>query len=376
VPIEEGSPLNAGLYDGTDRWRSLFEKTFGVAVIDSAFRFHLVNSAFLTMLGYSSEELQQQSLLDIYGDEKRNEIEVLLRELHEGMHLQYGVEALYRRKDGTLLPVDTCFLAVSGSTPNRRLFLTVIIEISARQNFKDALLPARSDLGRIARPTTGDAMAASMAHELNQPLASIVTSGNAGLRWLDRPEPNLEEVRSAFVRIVNEGQRAAHIIAGIRAMFRKASGDRSAVAVSELICEVVSTSLGELKSRRVSLSLELLDDLSPVQADRVQLQQVLLNLFTNAIDSMTSVTDRPHVLRVRSERLEDWVLISVQDSGTGINHDQAERMFEEFFTTKPNGIGLGLPICRSIVEAHGGRMSASPVRPYGSVFQIMLPAAG
>ena len=376
MPIEEGSPLNAGLYDGTDRWRSLFEKTFGVAVIDSAFRFHLVNSAFLTMLGYSSEELQQQSLLDIYGDEKRNEIEVLLRELHEGMHLQYGVEALYRRKDGTLLPVDTCFLAVSGSTPNRRLFLTVIIEISARQNFKDALLPARSDLGRIARPTTGDAMAASMAHELNQPLASIVTSGNAGLRWLDRPEPNLEEVRSAFVRIVNEGQRAAHIIAGIRAMFRKASGDRSAVAVSELICEVVSTSLGELKSRRVSLSLELLDDLSPVQADRVQLQQVLLNLFTNAIDSMASVTDRPHVLRVRSERLEDWVLISVQDSGTGINHDQAERMFEEFFTTKPNGIGLGLPICRSIVEAHGGRMSASPVRPYGSVFQIMLPAAG
>jgi len=214
-----------------------------------------------------------------------------------------------------------------------------------------------------------------MAHELNQPLASIVTSGNAGLRWLDRPKPNLEEAHSAFERIVNEGQRAAHIIAGIRAMFRKAAGDRLPVSVSELICEVVSTSLGELKSRRVSLSLELLDDLSPVQADRVQLQQVLLNLFTNAIDSMASVTDRPHVLRVRSERLEDWVLISVQDSGTGINHAQAERIFEEFFTTKPNGIGLGLSICRSIVEAHGGRLSASPVRPYGSVFQVMLPAA-
>ena len=376
MPIEEGSALNAEPYDSNDRWRSLFERsTLGVALTNSAFRFIIANSAFLTMLGYSSEELQQLSFLDICVDEVRDETEILLRELREGVRLQYGAEAPYRRKDGTFLPVDTCFLAVSGSAPNHRMFLTVAVEISARQNPEGASLPARSDLGRVARPTTVDAMAASMAHELNQPLASIVTSGNAGLRWLNRPEPNLEEARSAFERIVNEGQRAAHIIAGIRAMFRKASGDRSPVAVSELICDVVSTSLGELKSRRVSLSLELLDDLSPVQADRVQLQQVLLNLFTNAIDSMASVADRPHVLRVRSERLEDWVLISVQDSGTGINHEQAEGMFEEFFTTKPNGIGLGLSICRSIVEAHGGRLSASPVRPYGSVFQVMLPAA-
>jgi C4-dicarboxylate-specific signal transduction histidine kinase len=146
-------------------------------------------------------------------------------------------------------------------------------------------------------------------------------------------------------------------------------------AGSEILCDVVSTSLGELKSRRVSLALELLDNHSPVRADRVQLEQVLLNLLTNAVDSMASVTDRPRVLRVRSERLEDSVLISVQDSGTGINPKHAERMFEAFFTTKPNGIGLGLSICRSIVEAHGGRLSASAVAPHGSVFQVMLPAA-
>jgi C4-dicarboxylate-specific signal transduction histidine kinase len=158
-------------------------------------------------------------------------------------------------------------------------------------------------------------------------------------------------------------------------MFRKESSERSPVAINELVCEVVSTSLGELKSRRVSLALALLDGLSPVMGDRVQLQQVLLNLFTNAIDSMASVADRPHILSIRSERLDDWVLISVQDSGTGIDPEQAKRLFEAFYTTKPNGIGLGLSISRSIVESHGGRLSVSPVRPFGSVFQVMLPAA-
>jgi len=216
-------------------------------------------------------------------------------------------------------------------------------------------------------------MAASIAHEINQPLASIVMNGNAGLRWLARSEPNLEEVRSAFERIVNDGHRAAQIIAGIRAMFRKESTDRPPLAINELICDVVATLLGELKSRHLSLALELADDLSLVPADRVQLQQVLVNLITNAIDSMTSVKDRPHTLIVRSERLDEWVLIGVQDSGTGIAPEEAERMFEAFYTTKPNGIGLGLSISRSIVESHGGRLSVSPVQPYGSAFRIMLP---
>jgi C4-dicarboxylate-specific signal transduction histidine kinase len=234
---------------------------------------------------------------------------------------------------------------------------------------------AQSELARVARVTTVGAMAASNAHELNQPLTSIVTNGNAGLRWVDCAEPILEEARAACRRIADEGHRAAKIVAGIRAMFRKESSERSPVAINELICEVVSTSLGQLKSRRVSLALALLDGLSPVLGDRVQLQQVLFNLFTNAIDSMASVTGRPHTLSIRSERLDDWVLISVQDSGTGIDPEQAKRMFEAFYTTKPNGIGLGLSISRSIVESHGGRLSVAPVRPFGSIFQVMLPAA-
>ena len=212
------------------------------------------------------------------------------------MRLQYEIETHHRRKDGASLPVNTYFSAVSECGPNRRTFLTVTVDISARRAAEDALRAAQSELGRVARLTTAGAMAGTIAHQLNQPLAVIVPNGSAGLRWLDRPEPNLEEARLAFERVVSERHRAAHIITGIRAMIRKDLGDRSPVAVNELVCDVVSTSLGELKSRRVSLALQLLDDLSLVQADRVQLQQVLLNLFTDTVDSMASVTDRPDML--------------------------------------------------------------------------------
>jgi PAS domain S-box-containing protein len=373
APTDE-SMSSLELFDSIDQWRSLFERsTLGVAMIDSEYRFLAANPAFLTMFGYSSEELQQLSFLDICIDEAGDECRVPLRELRDGVRLEYEIETQHRRKDGTSLPVNTYFSAVERA-PNRRTFLTVTVDISARRAAEDALRAAQSELGRVARLTTVGAMAATIAHELNQPLAAIVSNGSAGLRWLNRPEPNLEEARSAFGRVVNEGHRAAQIITSIRAMFKKDSGTRAPVAINELVCDVVSTSLGELKSHRVSLTLQLLDDLTPVQADRVQLQQVLLNLLTNAIDSMASVTDRPHMLCVRSEHLEDWVLVSFQDSGTGIAPEHVERMFDAFFTTKPNGIGLGLPICRSIVESHGGRLAVFPAHPHGSVFRVMLPA--
>jgi PAS domain S-box-containing protein len=362
------------VFHNIDQWRPLFERSaLGVAMIDSRFHFLTANPAFLTMFGYSSEELQQLSFLDICVDEAGDECRVPLGELRKGVRLQYEIETQHRRKDGTSLPVNTYFSAIGERGPNQQTFLTVTVDISARRAAEDALRAAQSELGRIARLTTVGAMAATIAHELSQPLAAIVSNGDAGFRWLDRPEPNLDEAQSAFRRVVNDGHRAAQIITSIRAMFKKDSGARSPVGINELVCDVVSTLLGELKSRRVSLALQLLDDLTPVQADRVQLQQVLLNLLTNAIDSMASVTDRPHMLSVRSEHLEDCVLVSVQDSGTGIAPEHAERMFDAFFTTKPNGIGLGLSICRSIIEAHGGRLSVFPAHPHGSVFQVMLP---
>ncbi len=348
--------------------------TLGVAITNSAFRFLSANPEFLNMLGYSSEELLRLSFLDICIGEDREACRVPLGELREGARLQYETETTYQRKDGTPLPVNTYFSTVGGPTATPRTFLLVTVDITARRGAEDALRAAQSELTRVARLTTVGAMAASIAHEINQPLASIVMNGNAGLRWLARPEPNLEEARLALGRIVNDGHRAAEIIAGIRAMFRKESTERHPVAINELICDVVATALGELKSGHVSLALQLFDDLAPVPADRVQLQQVLANLVTNAIDSMASVKARSHTLIVRSERLDEWVLVSIQDSGAGIAPEQAERIFEAFYTTKANGIGLGLSISRSIVESHGGRLSASPVKPYGSVFRVMLPA--
>jgi PAS domain S-box-containing protein len=371
APAEERTLLKI---DSVDAWRSLFRRsTLGVALVDSKFLFLKANPAFLTMFDYSSKELQRLSFLDICIDEALDQCRDHLRELREGLRLHYEIETQHRRKDGTFLPVNTYFSAVSERRPNQRTFLTVTDDISARRAAEDALRAAQSELGRVGRLTTAGAMAATIAHEINQPLAAIVANGSAGLRWLDRSNPNLEEARSAFGHVVNEGHRAAQIITSIRAMFKRDSGARSPTVINELVCDVLSTSLGELKSHGISLELQLLDDLPLVQADRVQLQQVLLNLVTNAMDSMASITDRPHGLSVRSERLEDWVLISVQDSGMGINPEHAERMFDAFFTTKPNGIGLGLSICRSIVESHGGRLSVFSSQPHGSVFQVMLP---
>ena len=266
----------SSLHDSAHRWCSLFENsTLGVAMADSAFRFLTANLAFLTMLGYSSEELQYLSFLDICIDEDRDECRVALRELREGARLQYETETRYQRKDGTLLPVNTYFSAVSGRAPTELTFLLVTVDITPRRAAEDALRAAQSEVTRVARLTTVGAMAASIAHEINQPLASIVMNGNAGLRWLARSEPNLEEARSAFGRIVHDGHRAAQIITGIRAMFRKESTERPLLAINELICDVVATLLGELKSRHVSLALELADDLSLVPADRCNFSRCL-----------------------------------------------------------------------------------------------------
>jgi PAS domain S-box-containing protein len=355
---------------GFGRWGPLFENSsLGVAITDSAFRFLTGNVALLQMLNCSLKELQQLSFLDICTNENRDECQLPLRELREGVRLQ----TRYLRKDGTSLPVRTYLSTANGTAPAQLTFLIVTVDISARLAADNALQAAQADLSRVARLTTVGAMAASIAHEISQPLASIVMNGNAGLRWLARSEPDLEEVRASLGRIVNDGHRAAQIIAGIRAMFRKESTDRSAVAVNELICDVIATSLRDLKSRQVSLTMQLSDNLPSIAADRVQLQQVISNLVTNATDSMTSVPDRHHILTVRSEGLDEWVLISVLDTGTGIAPELAERLFEAFYTTKPDGIGLGLAISRSIVESHGGRLSALPAQPHGSVFRVLLP---
>jgi signal transduction histidine kinase len=234
----------------------------------------------------------------------------------------------------------------------------------------------QAELARVARLTTMGQMTASIAHEINQPLAAIVANGNAGLRWLTSATPNLEETRAALSRIVNDGHRASDIIGSIRAIFRKDHGEQALLDVNALISEVLRIMHAELQNERIVVQVELLDKLPGLSGNRMQLQLVLRNLIMNAVESMSFITNRARVLHIRSDMPNTSnVRITVADSGAGIDPESVDRIFDTFFTTKSLGTGMGLSICRSIVEIHGGKLSACPNHPHGSVFEIVLPAA-
>src|SRR5215510_14674516 len=233
----------------------------------------------------------------------------------------------------------------------------------------------QAELARVGRLATMGRMTASMAHEINQPLGAIVVNGNAGLRWLARTPPNFDETRVALDQIVKDGHRASDTIEGIRAIFRKGEERRAPLDVNELIGDVLRLTRAEIQNEQISVRTELINDLPNVVGNRVQLQLVFRNLIVNAVEAMSSVTDRERVLHIRSTIMPSGVRIAVADSGAGIDRESIDRIFDMFFTTKSHGMGMGLSICRSIIEAHGGKLSASPSHPYGSIFEIDLPAA-
>jgi signal transduction histidine kinase len=230
---------------------------------------------------------------------------------------------------------------------------------------------------REARLMTGDAVSASIAHEIKQPLSGMITNADAGLRWLDRTTPDLNEAKAAFKQISHAGHRAGAVIDGIRAIFRKDARNRTSVDINELIGDALALVADELRKHRVSVEADPDQQLPRVMGDRVQVQQVLLNLITNAIDSMAA-KDGARVLRVRSEIHDGGggVIVSVADTGTGIGPQELERIFNPLFTTKSGGMGMGLSICRSIIEAHDGRLWVAPNKPEGAVFQFVLAADG
>jgi len=237
-----------------------------------------------------------------------------------------------------------------------------------------ALLAQRRE--REARLMTGDAVAATIAHEVTQPLSGMITNADAGLRWLDRSTPDLDEAKAAFEQIVADGHRAGAVIESIRAIFKKNAGNRTSLDVNELIGEALALTRGDLQRHRILVQAEPNAQLPQVRGDRIQLQQVLLNLITNAIDSMAA-KDGARVLGVRSEVHDGGgVIVSVTDTGTGIGSQELERIFNPLFTTKSGGMGMGLSICRSIIEAHDGQLWATPNKPEGAVFQFLLLADG
>jgi len=253
-------------------------------------------------------------------------------------------------------------------------FVGTVMDITERRRAEEALRNAEAELARMTRLTTMGELVASIAHEVNQPLTGVVTNANACLRWLNRDEPDLEEARTALSHIVGDGTRAGEVIRGLRALTRKSRPQLTRLDINDAIREVLALTRSELQRHGIRLRSDLSAVEPPVLGDRVQLQQVLLNLIMNGIEAMNTITDRPRILAITSQAVNpSGVLVAVEDTGTGLDPATADRIFEPFFTTKPGGMGMGLSICRSIIEAHGGRFWASPRVPCGTVFRFGVP---
>ena len=351
------------------------------------------NEAFLHLLGYSREDLVSGRLrwTDLTPAEWRDRNSRAVEEIKATGIVQPN-EKEYFRKDGSRVPVLVGAAIFEGSKDEGVAF---VLDLSEQKRAEEALQKAQAELAHVTRVATVGELTASIAHEINQPLAAVVTNANASLRWLSRDSPNLAEACEAIRRIVRDGNRAGEVIARMRALFKKASTTKERLDINQAIEEVVTLAQSEVQRNRVSLQSRLANDLLPVMGDRIQLQQVILNLIINAIEAISGeVSEGPRDLLVSSEKVTEipsqlekgtfeykaladaectHVLIAVRDSGPGLDPKGLDRLFDAFYTTKPKGLGMGLAISRSIIEAHGGRLWARANAPRGAVFRFTLP---
>ncbi|HEY3597927.1 MAG TPA: ATP-binding protein [Paraburkholderia sp.] len=248
-----------------------------------------------------------------------------------------------------------------------------VMDITPARQAEQQLHHAQSELAQVTRVTTLGELSASIAHEVSQPLAAIVTNGEACLRWLDCQPPESEEARASVARMIGEGRRATQIVRRIRTLARKDTGQKAPLDLNDVVNDVISLTQREVLSHRVPLRVRLAPSLPPVLGDRVQLQQVLINLVMNGIQSMDGVCEWPRELSIETKQDQNTeVILAVRDCGTGIHPENADRLFDAFFSTKPQGMGIGLSICRSIVEAHGGKIRAFNNDGYGATFECRL----
>jgi two-component system sensor kinase FixL len=283
-------------------------------------------------------------------------------------------ELTHTKRDGMQVVVASRWSLQRDEQERPTAILETNNDITERRRAEEALSKAQTELAHITRVMTMGELAASIAHEINQPLAAVVTNGNACMRWLTRSQPDLEEARETVQRIIRDGKRASKVIARIRALLKRTATNRLALDINEVIQETMALAQNEARQRRVSLRTDFAANLPLVLGDRVQLQQVILNLMMNGIEAMSSVSDGSGQLLIKTQRDDsEQVLISVTDSGIGLDPKRAEHLFEAFFTTKTEGMGMGLSISRSIIEAHGGRLWATSNAGPGATFQFTVP---
>jgi PAS domain S-box-containing protein len=338
-----------------------------------------VNRQACESLGYSREELIGMKPADFDADLDPEALQHVSKRIGAGDTVT--IETHHRRKDGTVFPVELRLRQIRQG--DRRFTISLARDTTERtrvEEEREKLRRLEADLARMNRVTTMGELTASIAHEVNQPLGAMVANAAACERWLAAEPAQTEKARRVLKSIAADGRRASDVIGRIRALMKRQAPRRDALDISEAIHEVIELAHEQMRRHDVVLETRLAAGLPPVQGDKVQLQQVLLNLIVNAIEAMSGIADRPRALSIVSaqdsaDNGANAVVVEVRDSGTGLDAEHAERLFEAFYTTKAEGMGIGLAISRSIVEAHGGRLSAAPNAPHGAVFRFSLPAA-
>ena len=359
------------------RWQGFYENTaVGIALIDADGKIMKANPALQQMLGYGPKEILDVSLVDISEASQRASTRENVYSLLEGQRGSYELQKRYARRDGSYLWAKVCASVIPVVDREGPRIAVIVEDLSAQKSAEDALAKTQADLARVSRLTTMGELVASIAHEVNQPLAAIVTNSHAALRWLERAEPDYQEVAAALQRVNRDAAHAGNVITRIRGFLKKEGLKRERVDVRGMISALLQMLRRTLDEAGVIVELRLAPDLPDLLGDQVQLQQVVLNLLVNAVDAMRLEDGRPRRIVIAvQESPACGLLFTVEDSGPGIPESMSSAIFEAFCSTKSDGLGMGLAISKSIIENHGGSLWLDASGPKGARFAFCLPVS-
>jgi PAS domain S-box-containing protein len=375
--IEDRKRATDALRESEEQWREVFEHNpVMYFMIDSAGTVLSLNTFGAAHLGYTVDELVGQTVFNVFFEEDRQFMQRNVAVCLERVGQSHSWEVRKIRKDGTVIWVRENAKAVRRAG-NRVIVLIACEDITESKRAENALQHARAELARVNRLTILGELTAVIAHEVNQPLTGLVSSGNACLHWLASDPPKLESARNSIQRMIDNAARAGEVISSIRAMVKKSLPRTDLLNINNAIMEVISLIEIEAQRNRVALQTELSNETPLVLGDRIQLQQVIINLLMNAIEAMSGSDQTQRYVLVGSRKdASGGALVEVRDLGVGLEGNAPDRLFDAFYTTKPDGMGMGLAVSRTIIEAHGGKLWASPNVPKGATFQFRLPADG